>query len=242
VKTEKRLVERVSIQANGCSSVMAPRHVEGSMEESIAHPRASMGPGAGTYPGAGARTGPRASALLRMALLYLVAFAFSMTSSSSTDIDLSPSLYPYNSTMLEQPVEWDDNNQRCVPDICNHAHINELKGFQHFIANKYIIDDYWYDANRALECMKNKYITLLGDSTTSEHVLDLICLLSGSSKNEESYNNHCSRLPHLSNETKYIHHRHNDNNEVFMIIDAHGGVRKRANSDEIVPAGLFPAR
>lgn len=127
----------------------------------------------------------------RVGVLSLVLIAIMINFQVRTSSECSPTEKGIPST-----VGWSDEEGSCKPNVCGGANMIDIHGIllekdavwksSEFPARD-INNNYWYDTRRTTACLKGKLITILGDSTMSEMMSELIVLLSGySSRNESS--------------------------------------------------------
>jgi hypothetical protein len=83
-------------------------------------------------------------------------------------------------------VRW--NGTTCVPNVCHGAQIDSIKPMLSEIPIEIIQSQYLFDQIRTLKCFSNKYITVLGDSSTAETIVDLYHLLAGAYSNRRNEN------------------------------------------------------
>ena len=82
-----------------------------------------------------------------------------------------------NVTLESSPkISYDGTSNKCVPDVCGGANFNNY-GLATML-NKVPISEiqrmpYWFDGQRFLNCIKDKYIVILGDSSTQEIIEEM---------------------------------------------------------------------
>ncbi|CAL5229711.1 g13084 [Coccomyxa viridis] len=76
-------------------------------------------------------------------------------------------------------VWWDPKTKRCTPDLCDGVKLADIPDVSGYLPNALACQMELYDADRIRGCFEGKHVVLLGDSTMSETVHDLVLLVSG---------------------------------------------------------------
>ncbi|KAK9919008.1 hypothetical protein WJX75_008663 [Coccomyxa subellipsoidea] len=77
------------------------------------------------------------------------------------------------------PARWDLSSQQCSPAVCNGANLLTIPDTSGHLPARLACKMDLLDSARARKCLAGKYIVMLGDSTMSETMHDLVMLLSG---------------------------------------------------------------
>ena len=90
-------------------------------------------------------------------------------------------------------IKWDDEDKKCIPEVCDGIKLNEICGFDGNMPADLIRDTHLYDSERARQCFKNKRSVFLGDSSTTETVHDLNVLLAGAAPYQQLVEEYSSK-------------------------------------------------
>ncbi|CAL8465784.1 g5320 [Coccomyxa elongata] len=83
-------------------------------------------------------------------------------------------------------VRWDLNSQKCIPAVCNGANLLDIPQASGYLPAQSACKVILIDSARARKCLAQKYVLMLGGSTMSETMHDLVMLLSGLASNDEA--------------------------------------------------------
>ena len=111
----------------------------------------------------------------------------------------------FNTTNSAEFVTW--NGTACVPDVCHGAEMDTLQPMLSAIPIEIISSQYLFDQIRTLKCFSNKYITVMGDSSTQETIFDLYHLLAGAfsnRRNEQSIVQEEKMIKHVGHLSKTV--------------------------------------
>jgi hypothetical protein len=107
------------------------------------------------------------------------------------DPDLPP--YPF--------VRWNERKRiPCSPNICQDSNLAEIPGYANNVPIQLLnsTSRQIFDHKRLMKCFSNKYILILGDSSTTEHVHNLMILLSGAGYTFDRLVNYTKTFVHKS--------------------------------------------
>ena len=78
-----------------------------------------------------------------------------------------------------KPVQWNSAEEICEPDVCKNVDLSTLPDVSGHAPPCIIHNMELYDSQKARQCLADKRVLLLGESTMGELGLDLQLLLSG---------------------------------------------------------------
>lgn len=98
----------------------------------------------------------------------------------------------------DELVVWDATAARCSPNVCGGAWLPEIADLDGAVPAAMLCDLKLFDTAAARECLQNKRLLLLGDSTMTETAHDLAILLSGIATDSTALHQHvlaATRVP-----------------------------------------------
>ena len=94
-----------------------------------------------------------------------------------TEIKSGLSSYKFYIRNNSEIVRWSPLARKCEPDVCSGSNLLEIPGYNGVITTALVQDTIIYDTTRTRECFRDKYIVLIGDSSVTELLHDMVILL-----------------------------------------------------------------
>ena len=139
-------------------------------------------------------------------------------------------------------VSWDNRSNKCWPDVCHGSNIMEIAGYNKQMPIALVNSTVLYDTAMARKCFQNKYTVILGDSSLTETVHDIIYLLTRLAVNDDIlskymkncighrdkvFNNYEFKIPHDSTATIQLDRDTGHRNLTYTLPDYNIYIRHR---------------